>query len=124
MQEKEGKEGFKNPILAAGLAAVTGFMSFLGLGQMYVGKFLRGGLLLAAGLILRLLTLGDSYSASPSGETWFIAQVQAILPPLPWWLSIALRVNFAGLWLWSIFDAYHQAKMVNKTGTESPIKHH
>jgi hypothetical protein len=102
-------------MLAATMAGIMGFMSFLGFGQMYVGKFLRGGLLLGAGLLIRLLTLGDSDRA-------FSAEVRTLLPPFPWWFSTGLRLVFATLWLWSVFDAYRQAKQFNaargSSGTE------
>jgi TM2 domain-containing membrane protein YozV len=103
---RKDKDQYRDPMLAATASAIVGFMSFLGFGQFYVRKFLRGGILLVSGLILRLLTLGDS-------GTPLSAQARTFLPPLPWWLSLGLRLSFLILWLWSVFDAHKQAKLFN-----------
>jgi len=101
-------------MLAAVLSAAAGFIGFLGFGQFYVRKPLRGGILLASGLTIRLFTLGDSTAP-------LSAEARKFMPSLPWWLSIGLNLSFLVLWLWSVFDAHKQAKLSNSETPSSDV---
>lgn len=82
---------YKNPTTAVLIAAIGGLVGFSGIGHIYVGKIMKGILLLVAGLIL----FGVGIVLFGAG-------------------GFLMVIGYFALWIWQIFDARKLANQFNE----------
>jgi len=86
--------------LIAGLGGIVLF----GLGHFYVGKIVRGIVLLVVGIVLKIALLAS----------YFVGIVTLITGNGTWFgILILVAVLNLGLWIWQIYDPYKLAKTYN-----------
>ena len=83
-----------------GVAAVLSVV-FAGLGQIYVGRVLRGLMIILLSSMVAILTV--------------TAMVVLILSPFAFLMLAAASVVALVVWIWNIFDAYNLAKRYNES---------
>lgn len=83
---------YKNPTTAVLIAAIGGIFGISGIGHMYVGKIMKGIIILIAGFIL--------------------AAVGALTVAM--YIGIPLLIGYLALWIWQIFDARKLANQFNE----------
>ena len=86
----------KSPRLAMILAGVPGLLGVMGMGHIYMGKYLKGFILLILGGFLALLSLASIILVFMPDEFSLGAKVVT---------AAILSAPFLGLFLWQLFDA-------------------
>jgi TM2 domain-containing membrane protein YozV len=100
----------KSPGTAAVLALILGFIGLLGIGHIYVGRLVRGIVVLIVGIISLLLTF---LGLIASTEVGFALEMEGLR------ILGLFGILYLGLWIWQIFDAYDLAKEFNRTVQET-----
>lgn len=95
----------KSPGVAALLALLLGFFGLFGIGHIYVGKIVKGIVLLVIGIVaMPLFVLSSFFGFSFLGDSGIRA-----------WIILAIIAGIAWLviWIWQTFDAYRLANEYN-----------
>ena len=88
---------------SAGVAAVLSLL-FTGLGQIYVGKIMRGLAVMLLCILLGGIGAGLLYAAVFTGGLGGIIAV-----------AVLLTIAYLVIWIWNIFDAYNLANSYNES---------
>lgn len=87
--------------MAALLALLPGIFGIMGIGHIYVGKFRRGMLILAVGLLLNFLTWASFTLSMRMFGFGFMA-------------SFLFGIVLLVVWVGQVFDAYRLAGVYNR----------
>ena len=96
-----------------GGAAILSFL-WAGLGQLYVGRIVRGLLIIAVYTVFAILTIWiftmSSWEFIYTDGYYDYYELNMYLVEI-----VLLSIPAFILWIWNIFDAYNQAKIYNST---------
>lgn len=100
-----GYNPYKNPSTAALIAIIGGLFGFPGIGHIYVGKIMRGILILISGIILFVVGMIAIFAGAALGPAGFAAGAV---------FGSILIIIYIVIWIWQIFNARTLAKQFNE----------
>jgi TM2 domain-containing membrane protein YozV len=92
---------------SAGIAAILSFL-VLGLGQIYVGKIVRGLVLMFAYALSIILIMVLMFATIWDGSVFYYDDVIGALV-----LLFIVSIIYLIVWIWNVFDAYKLANEYN-----------
>ncbi len=92
----------KDPGIAAILALLAGVFGLMGMGHIYLGRIIRGLVILVGGIVLWSLAVFFLFAGvfGPTGILWIF--------------SLVCVIAVLGLLVWQTYDAYALAKQYNE----------
>ena len=97
---------------SAGIAAVLSFF-IMGLGQMYVGKIVRGLLFLLGYIVFAVFSYAFVFLVLFSNIDDFVYGDGPLFDPGALGLFVIVNIVYLVVWIWNIFDAYKLANEYN-----------